>query len=108
MFCWTFSPQSRPRSPRIVPGAAVVGSVVVQEFGEGLPFLLKVLAADKPLSLQAHPTRAQAEEGHAREEAAGVAADAADRLYKDTWPKPEMLCALIGWGFFALPKVRVP
>jgi len=74
--------------------SAVVGSVVVQEFGEGLPFLLKVLAADKPLSLQAHPTRAQAEEGHAREEAAGVAADAADRLYKDTWPKPEMLCAL--------------
>jgi mannose-6-phosphate isomerase len=74
--------------------AGVVGPAVVEEFGEGLPFLLKVLAADQPLSLQAHPTRAQAEEGHAREEAAGIAPDAADRLYKDTWPKPEMLCAL--------------
>ncbi|GAA1427006.1 mannose-6-phosphate isomerase, class I [Microlunatus lacustris] len=74
--------------------AGVVGEPVVNQFGDGLPFLLKVLAADEPLSLQAHPTRAQAEEGHAREESAGVAADAPDRLYKDTWPKPEMLCAL--------------
>ena len=74
--------------------AAVVGADVVRDFGDGLPFLLKLLAADKPLSLQAHPTRAQAEEGYAREEAAGVARDASDRLYKDTWPKPEMLCAL--------------
>ena len=74
--------------------AGVVGADVVRDFGDGLPFLLKVLAADTPLSLQAHPTRAQAEEGHAREAAAGVAPDAPDRLYKDTWPKPEMLCAL--------------
>ena len=74
--------------------AGVVGADVVRDFGDGLPFLLKVLAADKPLSLQAHPTRAQAEEGYAREEGAGVARDASDRLYKDTWPKPEMLCAL--------------
>ncbi|GAA1834543.1 mannose-6-phosphate isomerase, class I [Microlunatus capsulatus] len=74
--------------------AGMVGAAVVRDFGDGLPFLLKVLAADKPLSLQAHPTRAQAEEGYAREEEAGVALDASDRLYKDTWPKPEMLCAL--------------
>ncbi|SDR82608.1 mannose-6-phosphate isomerase, type 1 [Friedmanniella luteola] len=74
--------------------AGIVGAEAVRDFGEGLPFLLKVLAADAPLSLQAHPTREQAEEGYAREEAAGIAADAGDRLYKDTWPKPEMLCAL--------------
>jgi mannose-6-phosphate isomerase len=54
-----------------------------------------VLAADVPLSLQAHPSRTQAEEGYAREEEAGVAADAKDRLYKDDWPKPELLCALV-------------
>lgn len=75
--------------------AGVVGAAVVAKFGAGLPFLMKVLAAAKPLSLQAHPSRAQAEAGHAREEAAGVAADAPNRLYKDAWPKPELLCALV-------------
>ncbi|WP_375426683.1 mannose-6-phosphate isomerase, class I [uncultured Friedmanniella sp.] len=75
--------------------AGVVGAAAVEEFGPGLPFLLKVLAIAKPLSLQAHPTRAQAEQGYAREEAAGIAADASDRLYKDDWPKPEMLVALV-------------
>ena len=74
---------------------AVVGQPAVDAFGEGLPFLLKVLSAAKPLSLQAHPSRAQAEAGHAREEAAGVPADAPHRLYKDRWPKPELLCALV-------------
>lgn len=74
--------------------AGVVGPAVVEEFGDGLPFLLKVLAAARPLSLQAHPSREQAEQGFAREQQAGVAADGADRLYKDAWPKPEMLCAL--------------
>ena len=75
--------------------AGIVGPASVRAFGEGLPFLLKVLAAAKPLSLQAHPSRAQAEQGFAREQQAGVATDAADRLYKDAWPKPEMLCALM-------------
>jgi mannose-6-phosphate isomerase len=75
--------------------AGVVGSASVRAFGAGLPFLLKVLAAAKPLSLQAHPSREQAEQGFEREEQAGIAADAAERLYKDTWPKPEMLCALM-------------
>ena len=54
-----------------------------------------MLAADKPLSLQAHPSRAQAEAGFAREEKAGIALDAPDRLYRDDWPKPEVLCALM-------------
>lgn len=73
----------------------VVGAAAVETFGPTLPFLLKVLAADRPLSLQAHPSRAQAEEGFGRENAAGVAADAPDRLYRDDWPKPELLCALM-------------
>ena len=73
----------------------VLGSASVQEFGPKLSFLLKVLAAAEPLSLQAHPSRKQAEEGFAREEEAGVPAEAKHRLYKDDWPKPELLCALV-------------
>jgi mannose-6-phosphate isomerase len=59
-----------------------------------LPFLLKVLAADEPLSLQAHPSLEQAREGFAREEAAGIARDAANRNYKDANHKPELICAI--------------
>jgi mannose-6-phosphate isomerase len=55
---------------------------------------LKVLAAAQPLSLQAHPSREQAEAGHRREQQAGLAGDAPDRVYADDWPKPEMLVAL--------------
>ncbi|HEX8510284.1 MAG TPA: type I phosphomannose isomerase catalytic subunit, partial [Propionibacteriaceae bacterium] len=71
-----------------------VGSASVAQFGPVLPYLLKVLAAAEPLSLQAHPSRAQAEAGFAAENAAGLALDAPDRTYRDNWPKPEMLCAL--------------
>lgn len=59
-----------------------------------LPFLLKVLAAAKPLSLQAHPTAAQAREGFARENAAGVPVDAPERSYRDPHAKPEIIVAL--------------
>jgi mannose-6-phosphate isomerase len=59
-----------------------------------LSFLLKVLAAGSPLSLQAHPSAAQAQEGFARENALGVHLDAPERNYKDPYPKPEILYAL--------------
>lgn len=59
-----------------------------------LPYLLKVLAADEPLSLQAHPSIAQARAGCAREDAAGLARDAPDRNYRDANHKPELICAL--------------
>ena len=59
-----------------------------------LPFLMKVLAADRPLSLQVHPDPAQAEEGFAREEAAGIPLDAAERNYRDGSAKPELILAL--------------
>lgn len=62
--------------------------------GGRLPFLLKVLAASSPLSLQAHPTSVQAAEGFARENAAGVPIDSPDRNYKDAYPKPELIYAL--------------
>src|SRR4051812_14507710 len=53
----------------------LLGADVHQRFGTRLPFLLKVLAADQPLSLQAHPTNEQAQAGFAAEEAAGVPRD---------------------------------
>ena len=43
----------------------LLGAPVVTRFGPRLPFLLKVLAADRPLSLQAHPTMEQAAAGYA-------------------------------------------
>jgi mannose-6-phosphate isomerase len=67
---------------------------VQERFGARLPFLMKVLAADKPLSLQAHPTTEQAQEGFAAEEAAGIPRDDATRTFKDPFHKPEILCAL--------------
>jgi mannose-6-phosphate isomerase len=73
----------------------VVGHASVEAFGPRLPFLLKVIAAAQPLSLQAHPSREQAETGYAREEAAGVPRDAPHRIHRDGWPKPELLCALV-------------
>jgi mannose-6-phosphate isomerase len=71
-----------------------LGARSVASFGPRLPFLLKVLAAARPLSLQAHPSRAQAEVGFAREQAAGIPSDSPQRMYRDDWPKPEVLCAL--------------
>jgi mannose-6-phosphate isomerase len=74
---------------------SVVGWASVEAFGPRLPFLLKIIAAAQPLSLQAHPSREQAEAGYAREQAAGVPRDAPHRTYRDGWPKPELLCALV-------------
>jgi mannose-6-phosphate isomerase len=71
-----------------------LGPQVLKHFGPRLPFLLKVLAARKALSIQLHPDRAQAEAGFAAEEARGVPRRAAHRVYPDDWPKPEVLCAL--------------
>lgn len=59
-----------------------------------LPFLVKVLAAAQPLSLQTHPDAATAAAGFAQEEAAGVPINARHRVYRDPFAKPELLCAL--------------
>src|SRR3954453_6755502 len=73
---------------------SLLGSAVRRRFGDRLPFMMKVLAADKPLSLQAHPTTAQAEAGFAAEEAAGIPRDDPTRTFKDPFHKPEILCAI--------------
>lgn len=59
-----------------------------------LPFLLKILAADGPLSLQAHPTLERARQGFDAENAAGIPLDAPNRNYKDPLHKPEVIVAL--------------
>jgi mannose-6-phosphate isomerase len=64
------------------------------DFGDQLPYLMKVLSAGHALSLQAHPSRVQAQDGFAREQAANVPLDAPERTYRDSWPKPEILIAL--------------
>jgi mannose-6-phosphate isomerase len=72
----------------------VLGKQCVEEFGPRLPFLLKVLAAEHPLSLQVHPDDDQARRGFAAEELAGIDRLAPDRNYRDPFGKPEMLVAL--------------
>ena len=59
-----------------------------------LPYLFKILAIAAPLSIQCHPSKAQAAAGYAREEAAGVPHTSPVRNYKDTNHKPEIFCAL--------------
>ncbi len=71
-----------------------LGDEAASRWGNRLPFLLKILAVEEPLSLQAHPSAEQAAQGCAREEAAGIARDAANRNYPDPTAKPELVCAL--------------
>ena len=76
-----------------------------------LPFLLKILAAAGPLSLQAHPTSERARTGFALENAAGIPTDAADRNYRDPFHKPEVIFALSETfealcGFRELTEIR--
>ncbi|CAN5206017.1 mannose-6-phosphate isomerase, class I [soil metagenome] len=100
---------AHPGSPSVILDPSVTGgaanlaewiaadpSTTLGRYAESgrLPFLLKILAAGAPLSLQAHPTPEQAVDGFARENAAGIPLDAAHRNYKDAFPKPELMYAL--------------
>ncbi|NIG88311.1 mannose-6-phosphate isomerase [Serratia symbiotica] len=70
-----------------------LGADIANRFGE-LPFLFKVLCADQPLSIQVHPSKTAAEAGYAKENAAGIPLDAAERSFKDPNHKPELVFAL--------------
>ena len=83
-----------------------LGQASREVFGDRLSFLLKILSAEQPLSIQAHPSRTQAQMGFAQENAAGVPIDDPLRLYRDDWPKPEMIVALT--EFHALYGFRDP
>lgn len=85
---------------------AVLGDSTVRRFGARLPFLFKVLAAQRALSIQVHPSRRDAEAGYARENRAGLAPDDPRRNYKDPNHKPELLCALEEfWGLCGFRRV---
>lgn len=99
-----------PADPAIVPDGRSLGEWLAEEGARGgapekLPYLLKVLAAASPLSIQAHPSKAQAEEGFAREEAAGVDRSAPERTYRDDNHKPELIVA-VSDTFTALAGLR--
>ena len=83
-----------------------VGDPVRHAFGDRFPVLMKILAAEHPLSLQAHPNREQAEQGFAHENQQKIPLDAPNRIYRDDWPKPELIVALT--EFDALCGFRNP
>ena len=85
----------------------VLGETVADRFGKRLPYLFKVLAAARPLSIQAHPNRTQAEKGFRREEMAGIPLDGPERNYRDADHKPECLCALTPfWALMGFRKIK--
>lgn len=109
---------AHPAAPSLVPGPdgtgrgldqaiaaapeAMLGAGCVQRFGPRLPFLLKVLAVQRALSIQVHPSPEQAAAGFAREQAAGI--EPRLRSYVDPYAKPEMVVALT--EFVALAGLR--
>lgn len=82
----------------------VLGREISETYHNRMPYLFKVLAASEPLSIQAHPSLAQAVKGFERENQAGIALDAFNRSYKDDNHKPECLCALT--PFWAMAGFR--
>jgi mannose-6-phosphate isomerase len=62
----------------------ILGQPVVERFSGQLPFLFKVLSTAESLSIQAHPTKAQARRLHARD----------PEHYPDDNHKPELAVAL--------------
>ena len=107
---------AHPAGPALIDGHALdawlvrhpeaVQGTAAERFGERFPFLMKYLAADRPLSLQAHPNAAEARAGYQAEQEAGVPLDAPERGFKDPHPKPEMLVATT--DFEALAGFRDP
>ena len=84
--------------------AEILGESVAEKFDNQLPYLFKVLAASRPLSIQAHPTREQARAGFQRENEAEIPLNASHRNYRDDMHKPEIICAVT--PFWALNGFR--
>jgi len=72
----------------------ILGESVSRRFKGKLPYLFKVLAVEKPLSIQAHPNLYQARDGFSLENRLGIPLDAENRNYRDDNHKPECICAL--------------
>jgi mannose-6-phosphate isomerase len=84
----------------------VLGKEVSEKFGGKLPYLFKVLAAVKPLSIQAHPNALQAKAGFDRENRLGISRMSSTRNYTDDNHKPECICALTRfWGMNGFRRI---
>ncbi len=99
-------PGSLPLSEHLRAHPEQLGEANLDQYGVTLPYLVKFLSAGTPLSLQAHPSRQQAELGYARESLQAKEIDAPDRCFKDDWPKPELIVALT--AFDGLVGFRSP
>ncbi|MDD7805602.1 MAG: mannose-6-phosphate isomerase, class I [Endozoicomonas sp. (ex Botrylloides leachii)] len=75
-------------------GRKILGDDIACQFDGKLPFLFKVLSAAEPLSIQAHPNKAQAEQGFKKENDTGISLNAPFRNYRDDNHKPELIYAL--------------
>ncbi len=82
----------------------LLGKELAEKYQGQLPFLMKILAAARPLSIQVHPDRQQAVRGYEREDRLGIPLDSPRRNYRDRNHKPELLCALT--PFYALKGFR--
>ena len=84
----------------------ILGNKVAKKFHNQLPYLFKVLAAAKPLSIQAHPDLELAVKGFENENQQEIAINAANRNYKDANHKPECICALSSfWAMYGFRKI---
>jgi mannose-6-phosphate isomerase class I len=88
----------------VVAGPLLLGERAHLKFNGAFPFLMKILSAVKPLSIQAHPNTGQAESGFARENRAGLDLNDPRRSYRDDKHKPELISAL--GDFYALRGFR--
>ncbi len=93
-------------------GTHVRGESVITEtneplskhIGGSLPYMMKVLSAERPLSIQVHPNKKLAEEGYRKEEDQKIARQNPQRNYPDPNHKPEILIALS--DVWALSSIR--
>ena len=76
-------------------------SVSLKEISGELPFLLKLIAVEKPLSIQVHPNKEQAKCGFKRENEMGLEIDSPARNYKDENGKNEIICAITPFTLMA-------
>jgi mannose-6-phosphate isomerase len=101
------------RGPSFVESAGGGVVPVAEQLGRNgardVPFLFKILTAERGLSIQTHPSRELAEQGFDREDSLGIALDAPHRTYRDRNHKPELLCAVEDFwglrGFRPLPEL---
>jgi mannose-6-phosphate isomerase len=89
---WFGTHPAGPATARSADGGAVLGTL--DELAGRLPFMLKLIAAAEPLSIQVHPDAARAARMFADENASGIELDSPARRYKDAGAKPEIVCAL--------------